>query len=59
MNSTKMTDRLDAGVLADSLRERATSRAKTGGRDDQVDDPGRHHDSDPIADFEKVNGGVP
>jgi hypothetical protein len=31
--------------------ERATRRAKAGGRDDQVDDLGRHPDSGPIAGY--------
>jgi hypothetical protein len=38
-------------ALHHSKKERATSRAKAGGRDDQVDDPGRHPDSGPIADY--------
>jgi hypothetical protein len=39
------------GAEPHPLRERATSRAKAGGRDDQVDDPDRHPDSGPVADF--------
>ncbi len=34
-------------------RDPLPSQAKTGGRDDQVDDPGGHADSGPIADYRR------